>query len=197
MSAVSRTNGSAVGPQRYSGFAVAVHWLTAAMIVLTLLVALWLEQRTGAQRGALVRLHKSIGLTIFFVSFIRVFSLTVLRPPLALELKPWERRAAGLTHTALYVLLLLIPLTGWAMISADGGGRKTFWFGLLYWPKIRWLADLADPTRSRLHDFLGELHLALGLAILVLIVIHVAAVAKHERIDRYAQLRRMTWKGPA
>ena len=41
MSAVGRMNGSAVRPRRrYSGFTVAVHWLTAAMIVLTLLVAL-------------------------------------------------------------------------------------------------------------------------------------------------------------
>lgn len=195
MTSAADPRAATVGDEaRYSWLAVAVHWVTAGLVIGALLLALWLEQTSGAQRGALVRLHKSLGLTVLAVSFLRVASLVFLRRPAPLTLKAWERRAARTLHTLLYLLLLTIPLVGWAMISADGGKFKTLWFGWLYVPKIQAIADLPEGTRKAVHALLGDLHLALGLALVALLLVHVGAVVKHEARDNVRQLRRMMWK---
>jgi cytochrome b561 len=183
--------------ERYPLSAIVLHWVTAALVAGSLLTALWLEQSTGAQRGELVRLHKSLGLTILVLSAVRVIGLAWLRRPTPHGQKPWERRASRALHATFYGLLLAIPLCGWAMISADSGNRKTLWFGWLHVPKIQLLADLPAATRLHVHGLLANLHLALALTLLALLLVHVAAVAKHELRDDVRQLRRMTWKAGA
>lgn len=181
--------------ERYARLAVLVHWVTAALVVTGLLLALWLEQRTGAERGQLIRLHKSVGLTILFVSVLRVACLAFLPRPAPISMTTWERRTAAAVHTMAYVLLISIPISGWAMISADSGKMKTFWFGWLYWPKIQALADLPPALRLKVHGVLAEVHLTLALSLVALLVLHIAAVGKHEFGDNVRQLRRMSWKG--
>jgi cytochrome b561 len=197
MASMTSESGAAAGEDRYPALAVILHWATAVLIVGSLVTALWLEQSAGAQRGALVRLHKSLGLTILALSAIRVIGLALLRRPAALAQSAWERRAARALHSLFYLLLLTIPLVGWAMISADPGKYKTYWFGWLYVPKFKVIAELPAAARERLHDLLGQLHLALGLTLLALLLVHIAAVTKHELRDNLRQLRRMSWKGRA
>jgi cytochrome b561 len=194
MASAASDTGAAKGDDRYPLLAVILHWVTAALVVAALVTALWLEQSQGAQRGALVRLHKSLGLTIFALSAVRVLGLALLRRPAAFPQSAWERRAARALHSLFYGLLLSIPLVGWAMISADASKYKTYWFGWLYVPKLQVFARLPGDARERLHDLLGQLHLALGLTLLALLLVHIAAVTKHELRDNLRQLRRMSWK---
>jgi cytochrome b561 len=185
---------SAPSAERYAATSVFFHWMMAALVIATLLVAWRLEQSTGAQRGALIRLHKSIGLTILVLAAGRVLNLILARHPGAIPLSRWERHGARIVHAAFYLLLVAIPLSGWAMISADAGKTKTFWWGWLYWPKISWLTDLPPAARLSVHGALATTHLALALTLVALLAVHLAAVIKHEAFDNVRQVRRMFWK---
>src|SRR5262245_36654715 len=49
----------AAPPRRYGLVAIVLHWVIAAMIVTNLALAWRFEGLEGAERGALIRLHKS------------------------------------------------------------------------------------------------------------------------------------------
>jgi cytochrome b561 len=179
-------------PDRYSLPAVAFHWLTFGLVFVNLGLAWRFEYLEGAERGALIRTHKSIGITVLLLTVLRILWRAVDRRPPALPLRPWERRLARAVHTGLYGILVAIPLSGWAMISAAAEGRPTLWFGLVPWPRIAMLAELADSQREPLHKLLGATHLGLALLLCLLVAVHLAAVLKHQLIDGHRQLERMT-----
>jgi cytochrome b561 len=94
----------------------------------------------------------------------------------------WQHKVAEGTHHLLYLLMVLVPLSGWLMSSAKG--FQTVYFGVLPLP------DLVGKDKE-LGDLLKEAHEALNLALLVLVGLHVAGALKHHLIDKDATLRRM------
>jgi len=102
--------------------------------------------------------------------------------PMLATIPHWQRVAANAVHVLLYALLFAIPLSGWLMSSAKG--FQTVYLGLLPLP------DLLAKDKV-LGDALGALHQVLNIALLLLIVAHVAAALKHHFIDRDGTLARM------
>src|SRR4029453_7576216 len=101
---------------RYGSVAITLHWLTAALIVANFLLG-----------GAMVDLpfsprkmqwyiwHKWIGITVFLITSLRLaWRATHPAPPLV-AMPEWQRKAASVAHKLLYVLLLLIPVSGWRL----------------------------------------------------------------------------------
>jgi cytochrome b561 len=82
----------------------------------------------------------------------------------------------------LYVFMVVIPLTGWLMSSAKG--FQTVWFGVLPIP------DLIGKDKA-LGRSLAELHSALNVGFLVLIVVHALAAFMHHFVHKDDTLRRM------
>jgi cytochrome b561 len=88
-----------------------------------------------------------------------------------------------------YVLLFAVPLTGWALATADGQRLSFFgWFDL---PTLRLGTRLPIEGGMLDEEQLEELHELLFNTLFALAVVHVAAVVKHELIDRAGVLRRM------
>ncbi|HSH38885.1 MAG TPA: cytochrome b/b6 domain-containing protein, partial [Chthoniobacterales bacterium] len=82
----------------------------------------------GETTNRLYELHKSFGLIIFGLAVVRV----VLRwirgaPPVEPDVPAWQRSAAYASHYALYGLIILVPLTGWAATSACCAPVNLFW----------------------------------------------------------------------
>jgi cytochrome b561 len=177
----------------YDDMAIALHWIIAAMILANLGLSLVFEGLQGAERGALIRIHKSLGVSILALVVLRL-AWRLVGPrvtPLA-GLAPTARRLADVVHKAFYLVLLLMPLSGWAMISADRGGRATLVWGVLPWPRITGLVDLPPAVRDQVHAALALLHLGLGVALAALIGVHVGGVLLHQVFEGRPQLQRMT-----
>lgn len=105
---------------RYGHVAILLHWAIAALILANLVVGFFMEGLTGSLRGTLVNFHLSSGMTILALTVVRVlWRLTHTPPPHAASMKPWERHAATLAHFALYLAMVLMPLTGLGIISAN------------------------------------------------------------------------------
>nr|WP_018424580.1 cytochrome b [Paraburkholderia tuberum] len=175
-------NASAGGP-RYAGLLIALHWLIALGIVGLLALGLYM---VGLPKGlpvkaTLINLHKSLGLTVFLLVLLRIVARLVLhRPPLP-PMPPWQRAAARTTQGLLYVGMVAMPLAGYLGSSFNTYGTR-FWGILL--PKWGW-----DDAHLRALFF--GLHHAIGFALIVLIVLHVAGAFKHQWIDRDNLLARM------
>lgn len=175
-------------PLRYTRTAVALHWLLAAAILAALAVGAWVD---GLPLSPLklkgVNAHKWAGIVILALSLLRLGWRLAHRPPASPPMPAWQARAASLTHAGLYLLCLAVPLAGWSYSAA--AGFPVVLFGI--WP-------LPDPVgRDRaLADLLRSVHATLAWGLAVLVVLHVAAVLKHQFVDRDGLLGRMRWGGP-
>ncbi len=169
---------------RYSGLAIAFHWLLALMICISFGVGLYMTSLTfSPQRLKLYNWHKWAGMTILALSAGRLlWRLTHQAPALPLTMPAWQRMASHASHAALYILFFAVPLTGWAYSSA--AGFPIVWFGLVPLP------DLVEKNRE-LAEALKPYHWIAAYSLAAVVVIHIAAALKHHFIDRDTILLRM------
>jgi cytochrome b561 len=185
-----------MGKTKYDTVAIILHWAIAAAILGLLPVGKWMVGALADHSAPQMvifqtyQLHKSIGLTVLVLSVIRLgWRLSHPAPPLPPDMSRLERLAATVTHGAFYVLILALPLSGWALVSASPWGLPTIWFGVLEWPHISLLSALEDKKPAE--DFFKEMHEILGNAMILLLLLHVAAALKHHFIARDDVLTRM------
>lgn len=168
---------------RYKTFPMAFHWLT-----LLLLVAVYacIELREFFPKGsdprnALKSWHFMLGLTVFGLTGLRLISRWLNPPPMETNRTDWQRLLSGVTHFALYVLLLAMPLLGWSILSAEG--KEILWFGLE-------LPALIAPDEASA-ELLEEVHGTIGTAGYFLIGLHALAALFHHYVKQDNTLLRM------
>lgn len=179
-------NTETISAARYSRGAIILHWLIAVLIVLNFVGAWVSEDMPKPDRAMIMGYHKAIGITILMLTVLRIAWRVAHRPPPMVEtLKTWEAALARVTHAAFYFLMLAIPLSGWAMVSAFGKGKGVSYFGLFTLPALPVAHD--KPTAEMFY----EMHEVLGTLMLVLLALHVVGALKHHFIDKDGTMRRM------
>ena len=176
---------------RWGWPAKTLHWIGALAIVLLLGHGWWMTHMTPRpERLANYAGHSAMGYDLL--------ALTVLRllwrwcnpvPALPAELKPWERAAAHTGHAALYVLILVVSVTGWMTATTFRMPMTRDLLGI-DWPPL--ITQVERSTRQWLEG--SHKWLAYGLAAVVLI--HVLGALRHHLFKRNDVLRRMTWGMP-
>jgi cytochrome b561 len=167
---------------QYSRTAIALHWLTALLLVGSFTVGLsMVGLPVSRQKLQWYAWHKWIGITVFLVTCLRLAWRVTHAGPDPLEtMPPWQRRASVLVHDTLYLLLLVIPLSGW--IYSSSTGVQVVYLGLVPLP------DLVPKDRE-LARVLLILHLTLNFALFSLVCVHSAQTPFHRprlRSDAYA-----------
>ncbi|HEV7413209.1 MAG TPA: cytochrome b [Casimicrobiaceae bacterium] len=172
------------GGEQYGRVAIALHWLTALLIVGSFTVGLsMVGLPLSRQKLQWYAWHKWIGITIFLLTCLRLaWRATHAMPRPLSTMPPWQRRASVLVHDALYGLLLAVPLSGW--IYSSSTGVQVIYLGLVPLP------DLVPKDRELARALLA-LHLTLNFALFSLVCVHTAAALKHHFIDRDTVLTRM------
>ena len=129
-------------------------------------------------------MHKSVGLTVPVLAVLRLaWRLMNPPPPYPDHMTTAEVVLAKLSHWGFYVLMLALPLSGWAMVSTSKLQFPILYFGLFEIPKL--------PFSKAWGELFDQSHLILGWITLALIVLHVAAALKHHYFDRDDVLVRM------
>jgi cytochrome b561 len=100
---------------RYTNVAIALHWVTAALILYNLTSGLL---RPVLPRGFFV-FHVSSGITILVLTLVRIGWRLTHRAPPYLPMPAWQRGLAHGVHFLLYAGMLILPFSGWAMVSAS------------------------------------------------------------------------------
>src|SRR5690606_35827130 len=134
--------------------------------------------------GRWIGLHKSVGITILLLTLARLgWRFKEPWRPLPLTTPGWQKALARTTHVGFYVVLIAMPLVGWAASSA--AGRDIVWFGLFDWPLLP--VGGGRETAGALMD----VHSLGAKALYILIGLHVLGALKHQFIDRDNVVRRM------
>lgn len=178
---------------RYNNVAVAIHWISAALLVAQIYVGfVFADMARGPARGEWFTWHKTLGATILLLSLVRLgWRVANPPPPYPVELPRWERLAGVWNHRIFYFLLLALPLTGLATVSAGKGLGTTPLIGGVPLPLIPGIPEAAGEP-------LGGLHGALVWATLALLVLHISAALKHQFADTFRMSGRMPpFRSPA
>lgn len=186
---------TAPGPAGYTSVAIGLHWLIAFLAIGQIAGGLYIEglpDSADAERFQLIQLHKSFGITILLLTLGRLaWRLGHKPPPLPAAMPAWQKTAARGLHVGFYVLLIGVPLGGWAMVSASPLAEtvKTYLFGVVPWPHLPFFDGVAD-RKALTHD-IGELHELGAKLMIAMIVLHVGAALKHWLVDRDGVLQSM------
>ena len=176
--------------ERWGRFSIALHWLTFLLVLSLAIIGLsMVELPTGLLKLKVYALHKSLGLTVLALTALRLLWRLVERRPPMLTAPRWQNGLAALTHYGLYLLLLVVPFSGWWFNSTAGFPLK--WFGLFKLPPLGGFdLSLKQIARDR-HEFLFWLLAAT-------IALHAAAALWHHYRLRDRTLARMLpWLQPA
>lgn len=111
---------------RYTRVAIFLHWAIALLIIWNLAsgFVVWdlAKDFFKANRPYYVIgliTHLSAGMTILVLTVARIAWRLMHEPPAyPPKMKGWERHTAHFVHFLLYAGMLLMPLTGWAILSA-------------------------------------------------------------------------------
>jgi cytochrome b561 len=180
---------------RYSAVAIILHWVMALLIIFMISMGLWMHDAIKVQATQMLafetyQLHKSIGLTLLILTVLRlIWRITHRAPPLPEHMGRWERVAATLSHGGFYLLMLALPLSGWAMVSVSPYGLPTIIFGLFEWPHIAPLEAMANKEAAE--ALFKDVHELLAFGTIGLLALHIGAALKHHWIDRDDVLARM------
>ena len=141
----------------------------------------WTASAEVSPRSFYFNVHKSFGVTIFALIIIRIlWRLTHTPPALLTSYKALERKLATGAHRLLYVLMIILPLSGVIMAVYSKYGIK--WFGIDF---IKGLDN--NPMR----EIFKSAHEIIGLILVAIIIIHILGALKHQFIDKDDTLKRM------
>jgi cytochrome b561 len=123
-----------------------------------------------------------LGMLVFVLVWLRLAArLSGPTPGIQPEPPGWQQLSANLLHLALYLLMIVMPLTGWLLLSASG--KPIPFFGLE-------LPALVGENKG-LAEQLKEIHETIGTAGYYLIGLHAAAALYHHYVVRDNTLTRM------
>jgi cytochrome b561 len=172
-----------VRPHGYDVIHRALHWILVVLVTGQFIAGFIMPDVDSIHtvEGAWLW-HLAFGPTIAFFAILQL-AWRIARPvPLPGDLPPWQRRIARATHDTLILLLIVIPILGWAAASSNGMDPKLF--GLITLPPIA-------PRKSVLGDTAGAIHIVLVYVLLALIVLHVAAALHHYFVRRDRVMQRI------
>jgi len=179
---------------RYTRPAIVLHWLIALLMAINVLIMLTIDHWPDDWVRPAVDTHKSIGITVLGLVVLRIlWRWTHTPPPMPDSYGRTERRAAHAAHMALYLVMILLPITGWMHDSAwkDAADYPMKLFGLVPWPRIGWITSIEPATREVLHDRFGAWHGWAGYVLYALFALHVIGALKHQFVDHERELQRM------
>jgi cytochrome b561 len=188
----------AAGDRRYGAASIVLHWTIAALILTQIGLGWYMNEvlpdHSPAQ-AAVQSLHISVGLTTLLLVLVRIgVRLAHPAPPLPAGFPLWERILARTTHVLFYLLILALPLTGWAMVSL----RKppiSFWG--LNWPRMPGLAPFAGQAHRAFQHGLQHVHVYILIwIVLINLALHVAGALKHQFDGKPVLWRMAPFIGP-
>ena len=176
----------ALVPLRYTRVAFWLHWIIAALIFVTIPLIKFGSAGETALHDTATNAHKLIGITILLMTIVRIFwRLKHKAPSFPETMTRALRYAARSVHTLFYVLLLVMPLSGWWMTSAFPK-RHPIEAGLFNIP------FLPIPVSMQSAGAAHTVHEIGGWLTITLIILHLAAAFRHHYCEHDNVLARMS-----
>ena len=162
---------AAAESQGYGIVAKILHWVIFLLLAVQYAIGSIMPHigRKTVNEGW-VSWHFSVGAAILFFIVLRL-AWRLLHPvPLLPTMTPGERVISGITHWALYILVLVMTILGWAATNSRGWDVKLF--GVITLPQLA-------PKGSAWGHECGDIHNILVYVLLGFILVHVAGALYH------------------
>jgi len=153
-----------------------LHWSMAVCIIAILFIGVGMVSTVTPKYLALFQVHKTLGIAIFILAVIRlILRIVYPTPALPKDMPPMMRFAAESSQYVFYLLMLAMPLLGWATLSA--ASHPVILYGGLHLPAIL-------PVSETLYPLLRIAHVYLAFAFYALILMHAAALLFHKFVRK-------------
>ncbi|MEQ3651736.1 MAG: cytochrome b [Glaciecola sp.] len=177
---------------RYHSLSIMLHWSIALGLLFMFASGLYMVYAdiSKADQYKLFQIHKAAGVIMLWAILLRVgVKIFVKAPAEPTEFNQNDIQKAKLGHIGLYCVLVVMPLSGWVMVSASPFGLPTFVFvDWIKWPHIPGIA-----RNKTVETVANYTHWINAIVMSVLVVGHIAAVIWHKRRHRVNLLSRMWW----
>ena len=153
----------------------ALHWVMAFCILAMLFIGVGMVSTIKPDYLTLVSIHKPLGIVILVLAVLRlIVRWRYGAPPLPSGMPEPMKLAARLSHVLFYLLMIAMPLIGWAMLSAADYPAVVAGIQL---PAIL-------PPNPEVHSVLWNAHRLLAFCFFALILLHLAAALFHALVRR-------------
>lgn len=172
--------------QKTIGFiSKSLHWLLA-LLMIGLLALGWVMVQLdyfNPYYESAPALHYSLGLLVFFlVLFKIIWQLAKPLPAHDEHFSKLELYASKIVHSILLFFMLLLPISGYLVITA--GSNDASFFGLFDLPTL-------FKVSRQLRDVATYFHTYFPFVLVGFIVLHILAALKHKFIDKIKTTRDM------
>jgi cytochrome b561 len=176
---------SIASPISYSASAKWMHWFVAVAVIVLLALGPVMKRLIpeGSLRDNLYSFHEALGALVLMVMVVRLVRRAAFGVPAPdASMPPVEQRASLWAQYALYVLLFVTTVLGWAGTNAYGDPVSVF--GLFDFPTI---LGKDRPLSDRIIVW----HLICGILIGVIVALHIAGALYHWLVKGDRVLQRM------
>ncbi len=157
------------------------HWLSAAVLIVQIPLGFYLvDMDFTEKRLAIESIHVTLGLTIFYLTLLRLIYKTFNpTPALQNSIFPGQKIIAKLNHIFLYIVILVITLSGALKKLYNGEELDMFFFNL----------EIKD--NFELAETFYEIHIIGNYTLVALITLHISAVIIHKLLFKENLLKRI------
>ncbi len=162
-----------------------LHWIVALLVIATIPVGQIMIQDglPRSTQNALFIFHKNVGVVILLLMLVRIaYRAANPPPPLPRSVPGWQRAVANVSHASLYLLLLVMAVSGYVRVVA--GGFPLELFDALGAPRLA-------PRSEPLAEAAKAVHYYARFALVALIVAHVGAALHHGLFKKDGVFSRM------
>ncbi len=161
--------------QKYTLMTRIFHWVGALLLLIPVILINMGDDYIG--------IHKAIGVSFLIWTLLRIVNRFVSKAPAPVPMPVWQTAVAHLTHLALYLAMLAMPISG--LLMSMYGGRSTSVFGLFD------IAPMVSPDRD-MARFFNQIHGdVIFVGLVALVVAHIGAALYHQFVVKDNLIARM------
>lgn len=169
---------------QYGSISKFFHWTIAILVIVMLCFGFFLGDLPKAMKGTAYMLHKSTGLLILALMILRIlWTLINPKPQLPDTIPSYQRFLSHSVHYLLYVLVLIMPISGWILTMA--ANKVPSFYGLFQVPLP------LIPHSKALAMNASQAHTIIAWLIIGFLSLHILAALKHLFINKDEIFSRM------
>jgi cytochrome b561 len=168
--------------EKYSVSIRLIHWLMFVLFAIIFVLGVVMVEFKESEPWAMYHFHKSTGVLVFLLVLLRLILRWTSKIPAApAEISPLNHRIAQGAIFLLYLLMIIVPLSGYALSNMHGFQVDLYGLPL---PQI-------FPENPDWKEFSSLAHECLAYTFLGIFFLHLAGVIKHH-VQGLEILRRIT-----
>lgn len=166
----------------YGSVAKFFHWTIFVLVTVLIIIGYLHESYPPPERSILINIHKLIGLIVLLLVLSRLAWALSNPKPIVTSHYIWEPYLIYTFHALLYLTLIIMPISGWIMVTAAGKPPHFFTYHFPL-PGI-------TPNKSLAH-LAKNIHFTVVWFLMAFVLFHILAALKHHFLDKDNVLKRM------